>query len=284
MGSTIDIWKVADRIFGPPVTPDTMKVSPLHALLALTLSLSPAMLKAEVVIRESSDEGMDAFVIQTPTATYFYQKEAGGFFCILDNVMVFGSDDSGAGHPGFKRCISIQVDHHTIRSFSQSGLWQWSWRFFDKYAELTVESADPNHPYWFLYEGPIAGRFKPSRQYWGSNRSNGPLSTFPDYFKTGGDFDLFEWVYFGDKSQSRILFLHHLDPDNLPDLISYLGNSPAGLDSSDGMVVFGFGRYKDAKATMSKTPNRFRIGLIEKGINSEEDHREVAQFIQSIHQ
>ena len=270
--------------------------------------LAAACCQARVVISDGSDEGQDCFVVKTESATYYYQKSAGGFSSIHDRDgvdwiqystsgkaaypesaaseyrglpnMVYGSSDSGAGHPGFDKCISILVDDHTIRSFSKSGHWQWSWEFSDNFAILTVEQVDPDDAYWFLYEGPIGGTFDPANQYWGNSR-NGPIREFSDYFKKGGGgiYDQWDWAYFGDDRINRIFFVQQIDTDDLPDTMGYLGASADGLASEDGMVVFGFGRYKQAKPVMTKTPTRFRIGFIENKVDSPEEHDAVAAML-----
>ncbi len=262
---------------------------------------------AGVKITEGEDEGMACFIITTPSATYYYQKEAGGFSSVVDVEgkdwvawnrseaeaypasaasdfrgipnMVFQSDDGGAGHPGFYKCESEQVDARTIRSVSKSGKWQWSWVFTEEDATMTVERMDPEHAYWFLYEGPIAGRFTPEEQYWGTD-TGGPIFEFPDYYKTGGLVSQWDWAYFGDQAVDRIFLVEQLTPDDLPDLFGYLGNTEAGLASPDGMVVFGFGRELNAKALMQETPVQFRILFREGAVLTEAAHEELARVLE----
>ena len=278
----------------------------LHTFIA-SIVLS-GLAAAEVRISDGVDEGMAAFVIETETAIYYYQKEAGGFSSILDldgndwlgwnrseaeaypasaasdfrglPNMVFQSADGGAGHPGYYECESIQLDGKSIQSVSKSGKWRWTWTFTAQDATLRVEAIDPDHPYWFLYEGPIAGRFAPDKQYWGTNQK-GPIRTFPDYYKTGGLVDNWRWVYFGDNELDRIFVLEHLQDDSHLDLFGYLGNTDAGLDSPDGMVVFGFGRALDAKALLRETPNTFRISFHEFKVTNAKDHDRLKEILQS---
>ncbi|MEX0322743.1 MAG: FG-GAP repeat domain-containing protein [Puniceicoccaceae bacterium] len=257
-------------------------------------------------ITDAADEDMEAFRIETASATYFYQKEAGGFSSMIDKDgndwlgysrsgnaqypqsaesdfrglpnMVYQSDDNGAGHPGFDQCTTTMIDARTLRTVSKSGKWQWSWTFHHNGAELTVEKVDLDHPYWFLFEGPIAGRFLPAKQYWGTN-TEGPITRVTDYYSTGGEFSSWTWAYFGDKSVNRILLLEHLTPDDLADCMGFLGNSQDGLESDDGMVVFGFGREKDAQPLMTAAPNLFRISFREQAIRSVKDHRKLSQHL-----
>ena len=256
-----------------------------------------------VRISHSMDEGAPALLVETPSATYYYQSLAGGFSSILDRDgndwigyrssgspgypesaasdyrglpnLVFRSTNDGAGHPGFTGCTTVQIADDALRTTSGDGQWQWTWTFFPDYAEMTVEQVDVDHPYWFLYEGPIAGRFHPSRQYWGTN-DGGPNTRSPDYLAEGGEFGTWDWIYLGDYSARWILLLQHLTPDRLPDCFAFLGNSTSGLESEDGMVVFGFGRERDAQPLMSAVPNRFRVSLRETAILSRSDHEAFA--------
>ncbi|MBK8500729.1 MAG: hypothetical protein IPL46_00180 [Saprospiraceae bacterium] len=136
---------------------------------------------SEIKITEGDYEGRTHFIIGTPTATYYYDKAGGGFSRMLDADgtdwinyktepwdnypasaasayrgianLVFGSDDSGAGHPGHNKCMSKQLNDFTIITESISGKWQWKWEFFADYAQLTMLKIDIHQPYWFLYEG-----------------------------------------------------------------------------------------------------------------------------------
>ena len=274
--------------------------APLFCLFILMGALS----LEGVRITETEVDGHPVFLIETDRATYHYRIRSGGFASILDRDgndwvshktrledpypegaasrfrglpnMVFGSEDNGAGHPAFERCLSILVDERTIRSFSISGKWQWSWQFSEADAVLTVEEADPDHPYWFLYEGPIAGTFRPDRQYWGTSRK-GPVFEFPDYLKGETEFDQWDWAYFGDRAYERVFFVQQLTPDRIPDCFGYLGNTREGLASPDGMVVFGFGRYERAAPQMTRVPQKFRIGFIEQAITDEAAHQQLAE-------
>ena len=254
-------------------------------VLFILAGCSPA---PQVVITEGhSSEGQQSFKIETPTATYFYQIEAGGFSSIIDANgtdwiqfhksseatypasaaadyrglpnMVFRSDDGGAGHPGFDKMSSEIVLPNQIRSVSNSGKWQWSWTFYHDFAELEVEKTDPNHAYWFLYEGPVAGKFSPQTHYWGTDQS-GPSTKQPDLYK-GPEFNgSWHTVYFGDAGYDKVFFVQQMEQDTLMDHYTYLGNSDMGNDSEDGMVVFGFGRAPKATPLMTRL-QKFRIGF-----------------------
>ena len=272
----------------------------LVTLFCVGLAASSA--QGEVRISDSEDEGLPAFKIETPAATYYLQKASGAFSSIIDRDgrdwvgfhsdpeagfpagaasqfrglpnLVYQGPDNGVGHPGFEKCASTLVEENSIRTVSASGEWRWTWTFADSHADLHVEKIDPERPYWFLYEGPIAGAFAPSRQYWGSSQT-GPIKSFDDYFETGGRVGQHRWAYFGDEDVERVFYVQQLTPDRLPDLMGCLGDTPQGLESGEGMVVFGFGREVDAKPLL-QTPNRFRVGFVEKAIRSPEDHHALA--------
>ena len=280
-----------------------LKTIPFLMILTVGVCLTYTT-TAGISIEPGEDEGAECFVIHTASATYFYQKSAGGFSSILDRDgndwlsyrkseqeqypqsaasdyrglpnMVFKSEDGGAGHPGFEKCVSFKINDTSIRSLSKSGKWAWTWEFTDQHAILTVEESDPSHAYWFLYEGPIAGRFDPANQYWG-NSAAGPIHNFDDYVKGETSKSIWNWVYFGSNQLDRIFLIEHLTPDTLPDMCGYMGNSRKGLESEDGMIVFGFGRYMTADPLMTQTPNRFRIGFRETKIQTEREHRELEQ-------
>jgi len=253
-------------------------------------------------------EGQECFKIQTPSATYLYQKEAGGFSNILDSNgtdwiqfhksdetaypqsagsdyrglpnLVFRSEDGGAGHPGFSKMTSEQIASNQIKSISNSGKWQWTWTFFENYADLLVEKTDTTHAYWFLYEGPIAGRFSPSSHYWGTDIS-GPSMEQPDLVKGPEGYATWHTVYFGDTDYDQVLFVKQLERDTLSDLYTYMGNSREGNASKDGMVVFGFGRGPKATPLLTGR-QKFRMGFYNGKIEDLGDHQHILSYIENL--
>lgn len=243
-------------------------------------------------------EGQATFKIETPTATYIYQTEAGGFSSILDANgtdwvqfhksvkeeypfsaqadyrglpnMVYVGDDGGAGHPGFDKMTSEIVAPNQIKSISKSGLWEWTWTFYDTYAELNVLKTEPEAPYWFLYEGPIAGQFAPDTHYWGTNADTEPRTDKADLIKDTRISGSWNLAYFGDANYDRSFWVHQVTPDQVSDLLSYMGSTLDGNTSENGMVVFGFGRKARAVPQLTGL-NTFRIGF-HKAIRSKEDH------------
>jgi hypothetical protein len=250
----------------------------------------PVLTGAEFIKTEY--QGRPHWMVRTPAATWFFDIRAGGISRLIDTDgrdwinfgsnplseypasaaagyrgmpnLVFTGPDKGAGHPGFGRCHSDISDGNTIRSESDSGKWAWAWTFHDDHAVFTMEKSDPMHPWWFLYEGPIAGRFMPSEQFWGTNHS-GPAHSIPD--NRSQLFDYWEWVYFGDRQTRRVLYLWHdrQEPDGLEDTLWYLGAGSGGAaaESSDGMMVFGFGRRPGTKPLFKSSGETFVVGFVE---------------------
>lgn len=249
------------------------------------------------------------FMIQTKSATYFYDKAGGGFSSIIDEAgadwiqfsevgndsypasaagrfrglpnFVFRSDDSGAGHPGFDKCLSEKTANNEITTKAKSGKWQWRWLFTEKNAMVTMEKVDEEHAYWFLYEGTPGGKFSPTTSYWGTN-TKGYQTNVLDYFKGEKAFEHWQWIYFGENGSNNAFYVVMLEDDKLEDTFSYLGNTEKGVDSEEGMVVFGFGRKEGAIPLMKKTNNTFVIGFYRKKIQSEITHNKFAKFISKL--
>ena len=286
----------------------------MRRLFGLLLLMASAAAARGVEITDTTYAGVPHFLITTERATYWYDKAGGGFSRIVDRDgndwvafrrvpwdeypasaasafrglpnLVFGSDESGAGHPGFDRCLSVRTGERAITSVTTSpdvrtpGRWHWTWTFSETHATLAVESVDPEHPYWFLYEGPPAGRFAPGAQYWGTSRG-GPHRTTPDYYQGTTAFGTWQWAYIGDDHLPRIFFALQHDPDEATDLFGYLGNTEAGTDAPDGMVVLGFGRAAGAKPLLT-VPHTFTIGFIEAAVTSPDVHRRVGEQIEAL--
>ena len=234
------------------------------------------------------DAGQNCFKIETAAATYFYQKEAGGFSSILDNDsadwidfkpaeeatypasaaneyrglpnMVYGGDDDGAGHPGFSQCESFLVNDSVIRTVSKSGKWEWEWTFFDDHAKLEVLKADADRGYWFLYEGIPGGSFMPDHYFWG-NGEGGPYCDMPDFFMKEIDNGNWQWAYFGNDRSYNIFYVAREQKGDENCIFGVLGNTKQGITSPNGMVVFGFGR--EGTQSLLKGRNTFYIGFAE---------------------
>ena len=262
---------------------------------------------AALDITEAPFEGRPHFMVRTERATWLYDRAGGGFSRLLDRQgrdwinfgaeplsrfpesaaagyrglpnLVFVGPDKGAGHPGFDKCTSEIVGPAAIRTTSRSGRWTWSWSFTETTATFTMEKADPEFPWWFLYEGPIAGTFAPEQKLWGTDQG-GPRSDVP---AIGGQrFDRWRWVYFGDRDVPRVLFIAQHEPDELPDTLWYLGSSDGGAATApDGMVVFGLGRGPETKPQLRGAGGRVTVGLLETGPSGPGAHEAIAALIEA---
>ena len=242
-----------------------------------------------VEISESTFEGRAQFLIRTEHAVWYFDRAGGGFSRLIDadgrdwisfsktplkqypdsaaagyrgipNPLFGGSNpDAGGGHPGFDQCETIQVDQATLRTQTKSKKWQWSWHFTEQHATFTMEKVDPDHPWWFLYEGPIAGSFAPSNKFWATDTIE--LST---QIPSNRDqlFGQWRWVYFGDRRTPRVLYLKQHQADALPDTLWYLGSSRGGSPAAkEGMMVFGFGRGPSTKPQFTQENVSITIGF-----------------------
>lgn len=247
--------------------------------------------KSDVEISDDRYQDRDHFVIETKRATYWLDKNSGGLSRLIDRDgndwiafkkepwdqypassasafrglpnLLFGKEESGFGHPGWDRATSEQVDDSSIVCTSNSGKWKLRWDFSAVDARVSVEQTDGTTAYWFLYEGPIAGRWSPADQYFATN-TTAPSDQPHDYFKGDKLFEPWRWAYFGDKTVPRVMFVLHEQKDDLIDTFAHLGNDATGLESSDGMVVFGFGRGAKGIEPLLSGKNSFRIGLLER--------------------
>jgi len=280
-----------------------------HCLTATLIFLSMTLPVFGVEITVDNFAGVPHYIIKTKKATYYLDKAGGGLSRMIDIYgndwvsfkrvpwdqypesasssyrgipnLVFRSDDSGAGHPGYEQCYSFQVDESTILTISKSGKWQWRWKFYEQYATLTIEKVDQEHKYWFLYEGPIAGEYNPDQQYWGTNLG-GPRHDMNDYYIGKQIFANWHWIYFGDRRVKQILFIAMEQPDRQIDALGFLGNSSKGIESEDGMVVFGFGRQGEAQPQMTDPHNTFYFGFLKRKIKNVNGHESVAKDIANI--
>jgi hypothetical protein len=234
------------------------------------------------------DEGQESFRIETPFATFFMQKENGGFSSILDQDgvdwinfsktglpqgpalaaseyrgmpnMVAKCAFKGFAHPGFQSAHSKKLNDSTIYVISTNGQFEYTWTFTPTSAYLTMLKADTTCPYWFLYEGTPGGKYDPANQFWGTS-GTGFSKAQPDLLKKTGTQGHWNWAYFGNNNTSKVLALSQLIPDENEDLMSYMGNTANGVVSPDGMVVFGFGR-KDSYPQIKKN-NVFMITFLD---------------------
>ncbi len=270
-------------------------------IICAVFSLLASTQLSALEITEEDYGGIPHFIIKTRIATYYYDKFGGGFSSIVDRDgldwiaykpepsdtfpasaasnyrglpnFVHNSEDSGVGYPGRNKCVSIVLSKRAIKTIAKSGKWEWTWVFYENFAEVTMDRVDPENKYWFLYQGPIAGSYQPSNEYWGTNLG-GPRFEANDFKKNDLIYGNWWWVYFGDKNIERIFFVSMKKQDVYLDTFSYLGNAENVADSEDGMVVFGFGRMMDSQPLLKDPDNKFIIGFIEhKVVNARQHNR-----------
>lgn len=217
------------------------------------------------------DEGQDCYMITTANATYYFQKDAGGFSSLLDvegndwiGFHPFGGSDGiyrgipnmvhpdNIFHPGHRNCVS-SIDHIgplrvTIHTLSSNGLWECIWHIYPRYARLTLLRCAPQ-PYWFLYEGTPGGVIDYDTDF--SVRSNGVRLPAGQEWQNQ-DISAPEWVYFEDSMLDRYIYLVHEEDDALNDTF---------WPMEQNMTVFGFGRGPGTSKHMTVVPNHFTIGL-----------------------
>ncbi len=237
------------------------------------------------IITEKEYFSRPHFEVTTKTATYLFDRAGGGFSSMKDidglewigfkpglsevpesaasdfrgiPNLVFRGNDHGAGHPGFEQCISTITGHNQITSITKSGHWKWSWTFSDQGALLEILETDTSRNYWFLFEGTPGGLFDPHHQFWGNNLE-GVRSDAPPIGAEQTGNGKWNWAFFGHEKGANILFVVQLTSDSHNDTFSYMGNSAKGIESEDGMVVFGFGRV--GSTPLMTGPNQFFIGM-----------------------
>ena len=271
------------------------------------LLLLPFACRSGISIEELSYEDRPHFKVSTKALCYYYDIRGGGFSRILDQEgndwigfkmepwgtypasaasayrglpnLVYQQSDDGAGHPGHDKCTS-RFEGNRIITRSLSGRWEWTWEFHDSHAVLQLIKSDAERSYWFLYEGTPGGSYKPGQTYFGTSEG-GPYRAAQDYFKGDILWGSYRWIYAGTSNASATFFMIQEEEDELVDMISFLGNTEAGMDSPDGMTVFGFGRDTDASPLL-KGRQRFIIGVYPEGIQDEDAHRKLSEYIDKL--
>ena len=216
------------------------------------------------------DEGEPAMSITTPSATWWYQTDAGGFSSLVDPAgadWIGWNTSSGAAgqyrgipnlvypagwfHPGATgHTTSLDVDgplRATLTTSSPDGRWTMVWDVHPTHAVGTVVEADAS--YWFLYEGTPGGTLEPTTDFYAL--STGATDTLSGSFSA--DIAAPEWVQFGDPVADRSLFVIHHDDDGETDSYSTL---------QDEMTVFGFGR-SGLSRHLTGNDRTFTVGLLD---------------------
>jgi len=274
------------------------------AAIVLSLLLLGSCATPKVSFSEGDYLGRPHILVQTETLKYYYDIRGGGFSRIIDQEgndwvsfkmepwgaypasaasafrglpnLVFQGEDDGAGHPGHDQCTS-RVEKGKIITETLSGKWIWTWEFRNDHAILEIQKADPRRPYWFLYEGTPGGSYDPGSSYFGSDQG-GPFPGAHDYYKGDILWGSFRWIYAGRSDAPGVFYMVQQQEDDLMDMISFLGSTETGLESPDGMTVFGFGREKEARPLLTGE-HTFIIGLFHQKIESKTAHEDLSRYI-----
>ena len=259
----------------------------------------------QVNIKEVTHQKRLHYKVTISNATFFIDKFSGGISCLLDKEgndwigwkrlreekypksaagdfrglpnLVYGGTDNGVGHPGFNKALCFKKDDNRIRVRSMNARWEWQYIFYPKYTVIQIlHTPASERNYWVLYEGIPGGEYNPEKQYWGTNNE---IKAAKPCFNRGEElYGNWEWVFFGHENMHRILFFKQKRKDNLIDVFGYLGNSDKGLEADDGMVVFGFGRDKNATPLL-QVNQIFYIGFYDDDI-TEATFPKLVKYIQ----
>lgn len=221
--------------------------------------------------------GDAAYIITTPNATYYLEKQGGGLSSMLDRDGIdwLGFHKApGSGHKGEYRgfpnavhkqdgnyfhAMNAKTDpsttkvelvsdtHVRIGVVSGNGKWEAQYDFFTDRLDFTMRKVSPGYKYWVQYEGVPGGEMDDTDfRYASADRARHPINE-----PFIGDLPAPEWMAFGDANASRMIYLLHHEDDTHPD--DYV--------SRPHMTVLGIGRRNKDKYLTS--PQKFSIGFIE---------------------
>ena len=229
--------------------------------------------------------GQRSYQVKTPSGTYLYHKSGGGFASLVDKEgndwISYRPGGGSAGefrgipnirpagfHPGYEH-LSSRVIHSgplklTFESETENEKWSCRWEIYPDHATMSLQQKDAGN-YWLLYEGTPAGRLDVDRDYWvQSNGFRRPVSN-----EWSGVLPDPEWVWFGDQSCGRVLYLAKHEHDQHPDQFWQMQGN---------MTVFGFGRKPNENpgTYMEEVPVHLTIGFAEST-----DYREIRNIIRA---
>lgn len=270
----------------------------LGSLLLFLMVLSSCQ-ESRVELTHGSDEsagGGSAYIITTPSATYYLEKTGGGLSSMIDNDGVdwIGfHNKEGSAHKGEYRGfpnavhnqdgnyfhamnaktdpstskVIIETKSHVRITFTSANKkWEGQWDFYHDRCDFTMTQISPGYSYWVQYEG-VPGGEMDSTDFWYASIDN-KKHTIGESFD--GDLSAPEWMAFGDQNSPRMLYTLHHEDDELPD------NYVARPD----MTVLGFGRQNGEKTSKHlRTVQTFSIGFVESTVYSAID-REIRKQLE----
>lgn len=226
---------------------------------------------------DESSGGDLAYIVTTPSTTFYLEKQGGGLSSIVD---ADGLDwlgfhkEKGSGHNGEYRgfpnavhhqdgnffhamnagtdpstsIVNIQTEHHVRITFtSGNGKWVGQWDFYPDRLDFTMTKVSPGHKYWIQYEGAPGGKMDDT-DFW---YRSGDSKRYGIREDVAGDLPEPEWMAFGDSNSPRVLYMLNHDDDTHPD----------DYANREYMTVFAFGRR--GKDKFLTKPQRFSIGFVE---------------------
>lgn len=226
---------------------------------------------------DASAGGGPAYIITTPSAIYYLEKEGGGLSSMIDKDGIdwLGfHNKEGSAHKGeyrgFPNAIHKQdgsyfhamnaktdpststvdidtEDHVRITFTSQNNQWEGQWDFYPDRCDFTMNKISPGYKYWVQYEGVPNGEMDIT-DFWYASADQKAHPIVEPFL---GDLPAPEWMAFGDSKSSRMLYMLHHEDDEFPD--NYV--------SRPDMTVLGFGR--ENKDKFLTTVQTFSIGFVE---------------------
>ena len=238
----------------------------------------------EIVLTDGVDEsagGVPVYIISTPSAIYYLEKQGGGLSSLVDNdgvdwIGFHPKEGSGAKgeYRGFPNAIHRQdgsyfhamnagtnpssslvtidsKEHVRIIFTSQNEKWQGQWDFYPDRCDFTMSRLSSGYKYWVLYEGVPGGEID-ANDFWYASVDT---TKHPIEESFVGDLPAPEWMAFGDLKSPRMLYMFHHQDDQFPD--DYV--------CRPFMTVLGFGRQNGVDKTEKflDTVQTFSIGFIE---------------------
>lgn len=254
----------------------------LAVFLAILVWLIPCVAQSEGKVRlshgvDESAGGGPAYIVHTPSAIYYLEKQGGGLSSMVDpeGVDWLGFHrEKGSGWKGEYRgfpnavhrqdgnyfhamnagtdpstsVVNIESDAHVRITFTSSNSrWHGQWDFYPDRCDFTMTRVSSGFQYWVQYEGVPGGEMDGGDFWFSSADSN----RHPIAEQRIGDLPAPEWMAFGDEDSPRVLYvLHHQDDEHPDDYVS-----------RPYMTVLGFGRRDKNKYL--DTAQTFSIGFVE---------------------
>lgn len=229
---------------------------------------------------DQSAGGCSVYIISTPVATYYLEKEGGGLSSMLDKQGIdwlgFHSKEGSAHkgeYRGFPNAVHKQDgsyfhamnaktdtsssgvnintnDQVRITFTSDNKKWEAQWDFYSDRCDFTMNKISEGYKYWVQYEG-VPGGEMDTTDFWMSSKDKSKHSIQESF---DGDLPSPEWMAFGDPDIPRMLYVLHHKDDQLPDNYVYRPD----------MTVLGFGRRNGETTSKHLTTTQsFSIGFIE---------------------